>query len=187
MVGYNEVKFNDVADNSWYKGAVDFISARGITTGQGNEGYGPDNNLTRGQYIVMMMKGYGIDPDENPSDNFVDAGNTYCTGYLAAAKRLGIAGGTGNNMFAPDKEITRQEMFSLLYRTLQTLGELPAGTSGKPITVFSDADQIAPWAKEAMTAFIGTGTINGKDGRLSPTETTDRAEMAQVLYNLLAK
>jgi len=62
----------------------------------------------------MLLKAYEIAPDTSPADNFSDAGNTYYTGYLASAKRLGISGGVGNNMFAPDKNITRQEMFTLL-------------------------------------------------------------------------
>lgn len=43
----------------------------------------------------MLMKAYGIAPDTNPEDNFADAGDTYYTGYLAAAKRLGISAGVG--------------------------------------------------------------------------------------------
>jgi hypothetical protein len=40
---------------------------------------------------------------------------------------------------------------------------------------------------EAMTLLVKTNTINGSGGRLDPTGTTTRAEMAQVLYNLLNK
>ena len=35
-------------------------------------------------------------------DNFSDAGNTYYTGYLAAAKRLGITAGLGDNLLCPE-------------------------------------------------------------------------------------
>jgi hypothetical protein len=55
----------------------------------------------------MLIRAYGISPDDNPADNFVDAGNTYYTGYLAAAKRLGITKGIGDNQFAPEQAITR--------------------------------------------------------------------------------
>lgn len=185
VVGYHGVHFNDVADTAWYKEAVEFIAARGLTNGTGNGSFGPNDKLTRGQYIVMMMKAYGIEPDANPTDNFADAGSTYYTNYLAAAKRMGIAGGVGGNRFAPNSEITRQEMFTLVYKTLKQLGELPPEKSEKALTSFGDADQIAPWAREAMTCFVNTGTISGKDNWLSPAATTSRAEMAQVLYSLL--
>ncbi len=182
-----EVKFNDVADTAWYRDAVYFIAARGITQGTGGGNFSPEAKLTRAEFLTMVMRAYGIEADENPTDNFSDAGNTYYTGYLAAAKRLGIAEGIGNNMFAPDREITRQEMFTLLYNALKGIGKLPAAGSVKALADFSDADAIADWAKEAMAFFVGTGSISGNDGMLNPEATATRAQMAQVLYNLLTK
>lgn len=88
VVGYNAVAFEDVASNALYYDAVTFCAAREITRGTGNGMFSPDDTLTRGQFIVMLMRAYGIDADEEISDNFADAGNTYYTGYLSAAKRL---------------------------------------------------------------------------------------------------
>lgn len=184
---YNKVSFNDVPADAWYNKAVNFIAAREITKGTDHGNYSPEATLTRGEFIVMMMRAYGIAPDESPKDNFSDADSTYYTDYLAAAKRLGISGGVGNNMFAPDKAITRQEMFTLLYNALKVIDRLPQGNSGKSLSSFSDAGQIASWAKDAMTLLVETGTIGGNDGNLAPTNTTTRAEMAQVLHNLLGR
>jgi uncharacterized repeat protein (TIGR02543 family) len=186
-VGYNQVNFKDVANDAWYAKAVSFIAAREITTGTGSGYFSPEAKLTRGQFIVMLMKAYSIAPDLNPKDNFADAGSAYYTSYLAAAKRMGISAGVGNNMFAPKKEITRQEMFTLLFNALNVIGQLPQGDSDKTLGHFSDAGQIDSWAKEAMTLLVKTGTIGGNAGKLNPTSTTTRAEMAQVLYNLLGK
>jgi len=135
----------------------------------------------------MLMRAFNIAPDENPADNFTDAGNTYYTGYLAAAKRLGISAGVGNNMFAPDKEITREEMLTLLYNVLKAIGRLQKRATGKSLSDFADADDIASWAKEAMSFLVETGIINGNGSKLYPTSTTTRAEMAQVLYDMLTR
>jgi|GEM_PF-1122280 len=186
-VGYNKVTFKDVPTNAAFSKAVSFIAARGITTGTGDGKFSPEAAITRGQFIVMVMKAYGIKPDATAKDNFADAGNTYYTNYLSAAKRLGLTNGIGNNLYGPDKEITRQEMISLAYKTLKVIGALPAGTSGKDIAAYSDANQVASWAKDAMTLFAKAGIITGSDNKLSPTEKASRAEMAQVLYNLLSK
>ncbi|NLG52990.1 MAG: S-layer homology domain-containing protein, partial [Clostridiales bacterium] len=131
-------------------------------------------------------RAYGIAPDENPQDNFADAGSTWYTGYLAAAKRLQISAGVGGNMFAPEKEITRQEMLTLLYNALKAIYRLPRGSSGKSLSDFSDADDIAPWAKEAMEQLVETGIVSGSGNRLSPKELTTRAQVAQILYRLLS-
>ena len=188
-VGYNKVSFNDVKDGAWYENAVQFAAARGIVTGTGNGNFDPNGKLTRGQLLVMLMRSYGIKPDMDLSGNFSDAGNTYYTGYLAAAKRLGITEGLGNNLYAPDSNITRQEMFTLLYNTLKAIGELPEGTEATSgsIAEYNDADSVASWAKDAAGVLADAGVISGNNGELSPLNTTSRAEMAQVLYNLLSK
>ena len=186
-VGYNKVSFKDVAENDWYSKAVGFIAAREITAGTGGGNFSPEAKLTRGQFIVMLMKAYGIAPDADPKANFADAGATYYTGYLAVAKRLGISTGVGDNLFAPEKEITRQEMFTLLYKVLKVIGKLPQGNSGQTLSDFSDTGDMASWAQDAMTFLVETGTVSGSGGKLSPISTTTRAEMAQVLYSLLSK
>lgn len=186
-VGYNKVSFKDVTASAWYSEAVNFVAARGITSGTGNNMFSPEAKLTRGQFLVMMMRAYGITPDDNAKDNFSDAGNTYQTGYLATAKSLGLTAGVGNNLFAPEKEITRQEMMTLLYNTLKQIGELPTGTTGKTLASYSDAGSVASWANDAMTRFVSTGIIKGNGGRLSPADKINRAEMAQVLYQLMIK
>jgi len=187
VVGYNPTSFKDVPAGVWHESAVTFLAARDITTGTGDGKFSPDAALTRGQFIVMLMRAYGIEPDASPADNFADAGSIYYTNYLAAAKRLGISNSIGNNLFAPDRKITRQEMFTLLYNALTVIGEFPEGNSGKKLSDFSDASDIAPWASNSMELLVETGTISGSDGKLSPSDSTTRSEMTEVLYNLLTK
>ena len=63
---------------------------------------------------------------------------------------------------------------------------MPEGKAGRSLSSFTDAGSIAPWATEAMEHLAQTGIISGDGGRLNPVGTTTRAEMAQVLYNLLS-
>lgn len=186
-VVYNPVCFNDVFPNAWYEKAVSFIAARCITAGTGNGNYSPDSPLTRGEFIALLLRSYGITADEKPVDNFVDGGDNYFTGYLAAAKRLGISAGVGNNRFAPDRFITRQEMITLMYNTLRVINQLPSRDSSRTLSNFSDASDVAVWAREAMIMMVESGAIVGSGAKLFPTATTTRAEMAQILYKLLSK
>ncbi len=166
-VTYHKVSFSDVAAQAWYHDAVSFLAARGITGGTGNGKYSPDARLTRGEFIVMLMRAYEIAADVNYTDNFSDGGNTWYTGHLAAAKRLRITAGVGNNMYAPARAITRQEMYALLYNTLKALDKLPAANSGKILFDFSEA--------------------GGSGEALQPDAAATRAELAQALYHLLTK
>lgn len=190
-IGYNPIIFKDVDVNAWYKDAVDFISARGIANGVGGSNYKPDENLTRGQFLVMLMKAYQIDSDSKnefkETKQFDDAGATYYTDYLLTAKGLGIVKGKGNNLFAPDEDVTRQEMFTMLYNALKVTKELPTTDTGNQLKNFSDAEQADSWSKEALISLVKAGIITGDNSTLKPKATTSRAEMAQVLFNLLSK
>lgn len=184
-VGYNPVEFADVSPAAWYAEAVSYLAARGITSGTTATTFSPDSTLTRGQFITLLLRAYDIDSEADGSDNFADAGNTYYTGYLAAAKHLGISNGVGDNNFAPEAAITRQDMFTLLYNALNVLDKLPDGDSGKTLSDFPDSGAVAAYAREAMAYLVEAGTVGGSDGYLLPEATSTRAQMAQVLYNLL--
>lgn len=186
-VGYNKVSFADVSTGAWYYAPVTFSAARGITTGTTATTFSPSAMVTRGQFVVMLLRAYEIEPANSSSNNFADAGNTYYTGYLATAKAMGISNGVGNNQFAPEKGITREEMFTMLYRALDKLGELPEATTGKTLSSFNDGVSVSDYAKDAMTALVKGGVVAGSDGKLNPQGQSTRAEMVQVLYNLLSK
>lgn len=186
-VGYHKVVFSDVAEDAWCYKAVTFLAARGITGGTTETAFSPNATLSRGQFITMVMRAYGIEPDNSSADNFSDAGNTYYTGYLAAAKRLGITNGVGGNKFAPKQAVSRQQMFALLYNALKAIDQLPEGDSGKTLSDFTDSANISSYAQEAMASMVEAGIVSGSNGNLRPTATTTRAQMAQVLYNLLSK
>ncbi len=188
VIGYNPVTFTDVVPGAWYKNAVDFIAARGITAGINENKFGPEENITRAQFVVLLMNAFQISAQNQEGyENFADAGNTYYTDYLQAAKSMGIVNGVGNNMFAPEQEITRQEMFVILYNALKAADELPSGVDGADLSAFSDAGQVAGWAQEAAAALVKSGIVEGYNSSLNPTATTTRAEFAQVLYNLLTR
>lgn len=186
-IGYNEVSFSDIGTGDWYAEAVIFIAARGITTGTEEDVYSPEATLTRAQFLVMLMRAYGLEPANDPSVNFADAGNYYYTNYLAAAKTLGITTGIGDNNFAPEHQISRQDMFTLLYRALNVLGELPDVATSETLSNFSDSAAISDYATDAFTTFVAAGIVSGSDGMLNPAGQSTRAQMAQVLYNLLSK
>jgi len=184
-VAYNLVTFIDVDSSAWYYDAVTFNAARDITTGTGNDEFSPNAPLTRGQFLAMLMRAYGITVDQTLTDNFSDAGNTYYSSYLATAKKLGITNGIGNNTFAPENQITREDMFTLIYRVLDVLNQLPQSTGDKSISDFADNEHIAGYANHAVDALIKAGIINGSNGKLNPGAYSTRAELAQLLFNLL--
>lgn len=185
---YNAVKFSDIPEEAWYNTAVSYMAARTVVNGMGDGRFVPGSNVTRADFLIMAMRTYGIEPDHNINNNFTDAENKYYTPYLATAKQLGLVSGVGNNMFYPEKDISRQDMLVILYSLLDKIGELPTGknnniTFGK----FKDSDDIVGYAKKAMEVFVETGTITGDGENLMPKATSTRAQAAQVMYNLISR
>jgi hypothetical protein len=185
-VGYNEVNFNDVASTDWYDKAVGFMSARTIVSGVGDNNFAPQNKVTRADFLIMVMKSYDIEVDKEVKDNFADAGNKYYTDYLGTAKYLGLVSGMGDNKYMPEATISRQDMLVILYRLLNTLGELPVAKTGT-FDSFCDTKDISGYAKDTMKLFVEAGIVLGSNEKLSPKVNTSRAEAAQVLYNLLSR
>jgi len=56
------------------------------------------------------------------------------------------------------------------HNTLDSIGRLPEATTGKALAAYNDADEIASWAKGALTLFVGTGAISVSGGKLAPAD-----------------
>ena len=132
------------------------------------------------------MNAFGIEPDEEIEDNFIDAGDKYYTPYLGTAKRIGLVNGVGKGRFEPEACISRQDMFVILYRILGILDEIPDSGNGRGLDSFADADKVAHYAKDALSIFTAAGIVEGNGVNLMPHDTATRAQAVQVLYKLLS-
>lgn len=189
IIAHNHISFKDIPSNAWYKNAVEYLAAREITSGIGNGEFGPNYEMTRAQFVVLLMNAYQLNLSENSEviniENFLDAGDTYYTNYLLKAKYLGIINGIGQNRFAPDNLITRQEVFVMLYNALKSINEIPTKIIDKEIIEFTDSNLIDSWAVEPISVLVKAGIVNGNNNELSPLQATTRCEMAELLYKLI--
>ena len=176
-------QFDDIKQTDWFYDAVKFAFENGIASGISKTEFLPLGIVTRGQFITMLCRAYKV--PEMTGDNFSDCENTWYTGYLAAAKQLGISNGIGDNMFAPEKEITREEMVTLIYNYLKSIGEAEGEFDD---TQFADDYLISNWAKTGVTFASEKGYVNGKgNNTFDPKGKATRAELAQIFYNVLNK
>lgn len=191
VIGYHSADFHDVAADAWYRPAVDFLAARGITSGTEAGVFGPELKLTRGQFVVFLLNAYGIRPERkaefDPGSQFEDAGAAYYTDYLLVAKGLGIVTGIGNNRFAPEQTITRQEMAVMMVQAMTVMDEIPIPITDRTLSDFSDDNDVDVWAREAFGILVRGGMISGTGGRLAPKEAATRAQLAQILVQLLSR
>lgn len=175
------VYFNDVNNAAWYAEAVNTLARDGIITGSGaNKSFLPSRPITRAQFTVLLCRALNIDPIYS-GDNFADAGDTWYTPYLAAVKQHEFVPGDEQNCFHPNRNITRQELCTLIYKAYDGFAEDPV-TAFAP---YSDSEDVATWAIQPMSWCIERGIIQGSGKKLLPNATASRAEAAQSIYNLL--
>ena len=176
------VNFQDTEEH-WASDSVDFVSSRGIMNGTGDGNFAPNSNLTRGMIAQVL---YNLeDASDDAASAFADvaAGAWYADAVNWAASS-GIVSGYGDGRFGPEDNITRQQMAVILYNYAKYKGyDL---TAAGDTSVFTDANQVSSWADEAVSWAVGAGLLNGKnDGRLDPTGTATRAEVATILMRFV--
>ena len=182
-VGYEEapaIDFTDI-DAHWAKENIRFAAARGLLSGMGNDTFSPDTPMTRGMFVTVLGRLAGVDPAAYQETPFTDADlNRYDGPYAAWAAEKGIASGMTAAAFAPDANITRQQMAAILANYAKAMGyEIP---QTREAVTFADHSAIAPWAAEAVTALQRAGILNGRNGNVfDPAGTATRAEVATVL------
>ena len=52
-------------------------------------------------------------------------------------------------------------------------------------TEYLDFSTVSDYAKDAVSSLIAAGIVNGKGGRIAPTDYTTRAEVAVLIERLL--
>jgi len=176
--------FDDVNVENWYYDAVNYLANNNIINGSGDNRFNPLSNITRADFLIMVMRSYNFEIKSNLNDNFTDAGNKYYSDYLATAKEIGIVSGVGNNMFLPENNVTREDMMVILYRILLKINKLP-DEKDYEFNKFNDINEINSYALEAMEVFVKSGKIKGNNNLLMPKNNSLRSEAAQFLFNLI--
>ena len=105
----------------------------------------------------------------------VDGGAWYAEAVRWAASE-GIVEGVSATEFAPDAEITREQLAAILHRFA---GE-PATAAN--LATFTDAASVSAYAVDAMAWCVEQGIITGvTDDTLAPQSTATRAQCAAML------
>ena len=175
--------FTDI-NGHWAKNAIDYVVGKKYFAGLSKTEFGPNKAITRGQFVTVLGRMLNVDKSQYQSQKFSDVkADAYYGPYIAWASQKGIVAGLGGNNFAPDQELTREQMALIMSKFLKV--------SGKNLKVkgnvkdFKDQGQISSWAKDSINEMLKLGVVNGMDdGTFAPKQAFTRAQVAQVLYNI---
>ncbi len=175
------LRFTDLANYAWAEDAINTLAEDGIIKGTTASTFAPASNITRADFALLLVRAFDLTSDN--AENFADvSASDYFAPELAIARNTGIVNGIGDNKFAPRNIITRQDMMVIVYRALQKLN-VEFGIYDEP--QYPDYDTVAPYARDAVSALIGAGLVNGKNGVIAPTDYTTRAEVAVLIKRIL--
>lgn len=175
--------FTDV-QSGWYKDSVDRVTALGLFSGTGTNTFSPDTPMTRGMLATVLYRfsgevGYGLGTGNFPD---VKSGSWY-KDAVDWAQATGVVTGTGNG-FEPDRDITREQLVTMLYRYAQLIGV--DSENSAYIGYFSDSWNVSDYAQKAMQWAVAEGFISGVgDNRLDPKGKATRAQVAVILTRLI--
>lgn len=173
--------FRDLDTTKWYHEAIDTMLREGLMNGTGNALFEPNGTLTRAMLVTILWRSEGK-PAASAQTSFTDvpAGAYYAEGVRWAAAN-GVVKGVSSTEFGPSKNITRQELVTILWRLAAKKG-LNTSNAGLTVPEFADRSQIAAWAAEAMSWGCTRGILTGKSAnRVDPTGTATRAEAAAMI------
>lgn len=177
--------FTDLDGVEWAKTSIEYLASKEIVNGRGNGIFDPNANVTREEFVKMLVLAFGLET-ENARSEFSDIpASDWSYPYVSAACQSGLVKGMSEELFGKGKYITRQDMAVLVWRFSQFKEvELPTGA----ITEFSDKGMISDYAVEAISALRAADIVSGMPGgEYKPLDSCTRAQAAKIIYTALSR
>ncbi len=172
--------FADVSRDYWAAEYIAKLKADGTASGDENGNFNPESDITREEFIKMLVISAGV-YDASAVCDFADLAKCpWAQSYVASALNSGIINGVGGNTFGAGEKLTRQDMAVMVHRVL--------GTAAAESLKFTDESEIGGYARAAVAALSSDGIINGfADGSFKPLDTARRSQAAKLICLLEEK
>lgn len=178
-----EIAFNDVSESDWYFDVVKMAVESGLMNGISDNEFAPELNITRGMFVTVLYRADN-QPTVSGTLKFSDvSADAYYKNAVIWATENGIADGISETEFAPEKNITREQMAVMIARYAEYKG-IKAEKTQSP--EYADGAEISDYAEDGIATVSALGIIEGNDdGTFAPRRNASRAEAAAVFARLL--
>ncbi|WP_026487038.1 S-layer homology domain-containing protein [Caldanaerobius polysaccharolyticus] len=172
-------KFSDVKPSDWFAGYVNVAASKGIVKGYGNGKFGPNDNVTYDQVLIMLVRALGY------NDNDIASAKTYAdlvVAYTAKADEEGIIGDVEIVNGVP---ATRGDVAKLLYNALNNAKIAKTDSNGNKVD--SDNVLLSKLASTATYTILATPDVDSSVS--AGNVNTDKGSVATAidLNNYLGK
>lgn len=177
-------RYVDVAQDAWYREAVDFALQKGLFVGTSDTTFEPNTAMSRAMLVTVLWRLEG-EPAVSLTDIFKDVvKGAWYEKAVDWASANQIVSGYGDGVFGPDDNISREQMAAILYRyaELKNYDVIATGS----LTAFTDAGDISSWAVKEIKWAVAEGLISGMtESTLAPTGNATRAQVATILMRFV--
>lgn len=176
------VTFSDLSQASWAEEAIVALASEGVLSGRGDGNFYPNDTVTREEFVKIIAEAFEIG-NNGAGVAFTDVSeNRWSYPYICAAYHVGAISGISETEFNPAGSMTRQDMAVIMHRVAKLAG-VPLADNAP---AFSDNNEIADYAKDAVGALSGAGILNGMgNNEYRPLGIVTRAQAAKVVYEVL--
>ena len=180
----DELPFVDVDDSDWFYDAVYYAYTNGLMDGVSTTQFAPNSNLTRGMVVTILYRLEG-EPRVTGSSGFTDvASGAWYADPVTWAAANGIVNGVSDTEYAPNTDITREQLAAILFRYAEYKGYDVSGRDS--LTGYTDRGSISAYALDAMRWAVDEGLITGMTATtIVPQGTATRAQCATMLMRFI--
>lgn len=175
-------------EGHWAQADIELLASKLIVKGAAADQYIPDQQITRAEFAALLVRSLGIAQPLRGESAFEDVQRSdWFSGAVAAAVDKGLVTGVGNNRFAPNEPVTREQMALMISRALKMTGQ-PESVSANtdPLSAFSDRETVSTWAQSAVTDVLRAGLMNGiGEDEFAPSNSASRAQVAVMVKRML--
>lgn len=179
--------FTDIDDTAWYYPGVDYVVSNSVMVGMSDTAFGPSANLTRAMFVATLSRLSEQEPKEETELPFTDvSADEWYYDHIRWAYENKVVSGLSDNTFAPNENITREQMCRIMVNFANHMGyEFPNTDTMNildSIVLFSDDETISTWAYDAVYTCAAAGVVSGMgNGAFEPQGLTNRAQVASML------
>lgn len=173
--------YDDVNSKSWCFDAVKYARDNSLMSGTSPNLFEPDGEITRAMVVTILYRMEKEPNTKKVSYKDVESGSWY-ENAVSWASIKGIVNGVEKNLFAPDENITREQLAAILYRYAKYKG-LNVKVDSEIVKEYIDNQLLSDYASDSVGWAIGNGLISGTDKiHITPQGNATRAQAAVVLY-----
>ena len=169
----------DIAGH-WAHDCIKTLLKHGIIRGYPDGTIRPNQSITRAESAVLIGKALKLEEEHKLFSGYIDWIPGWAKGYIIATSEKEIFKGYPLRRFKANKNISRQEMVTVLIRGFEKKLEEDEDLS------FTDQDEIGDWALEYVKAGVHHEILMGyPDGTFKPKQDITRAEAFVIICKLM--